>query len=241
VYRTLHPDRIRETAERLAGEVEGRFPGSGLGRVAAEVAEVARRAGERCAAIRKGSPGLRLGIAVLVGVGLGALLLVFTNVRVTEDMWRIENFVQEINNVLGTVVFLGAAIAFLVSLENRWRRGRALSAVGELRALAHVIDMHQLTKDSYIAHDPSRKASSTGAAAMSPADLSRYFEFCSELLSITAKVGAVYVHALPDPVALQEVDELEELCLGLSHKIWQKIALVERPGRSRHAAEDDEP
>ena len=241
MYRSLHSERIIETAERLAAQVEGRFPGSGLGRVAAEATEVSRRAHERCAEIRRGSLPLRIAIAVVVGLGLAAFGLLFTHVRMTESFWDAENFVQVVNNALGTVVFLGAAVAFLVSLENRWKRGRALEAVGELRALAHVVDMHQLTKDSYAAHGADRAAPRPGGRPMSPADLSNYFEFCSEILSVIGKVGALYVQALPDPVALGAVDELEDLCLGVSHKIWQKIQLVERPsrGREREASEDD--
>ena len=41
----------------------------------------------------------------------------------------------------------------------------------------------------------------------------------------------LYVQAFPDPVALDAVDDLEDLCNGLSHKIWQKITLVDRYGR----------
>ena len=41
---------------------------------------------------------------------------------------------------------IGAAVLFLVTLEVRLRRQRALAAIHELRSLAHVVDMHQLTK-----------------------------------------------------------------------------------------------
>ena len=45
------------------------------------------------------------------------------------------------------MVLIGAAIFFLVTLETRVKRRRALAALHELRAIAHIIDMHQLTKD----------------------------------------------------------------------------------------------
>jgi hypothetical protein len=48
---------------------------------------------------------------------------------------------------LGAIVFLGAAVLFLVTVELRMKRSRALAALHELRALAHVVDMHQLAKD----------------------------------------------------------------------------------------------
>ena len=230
MYRILQPERIVETAETLAARVEDRFPGRGLSRVAAELTEVARQARARCEEIRRPHRTLRALIAVLLLLAFVALALLAGNVKFTGAMWHAENFFSEVNDFLGSLVFFGAAILFLATLENRWKRGKALEAVGELRALAHIIDMHQLTKDpepllvrgSPTAHSPKR--------AMTPFELSRYFDYCSEMLSVTSKVGALYIQALPDPVALEAVDDLEELCTGLSRKIWQKIMILDRYG-----------
>ena len=41
----------------------------------------------------------------------------------------------------------GIAAFFFLTLETRLKRQRALKAIRELRSLAHIIDMHQLTKD----------------------------------------------------------------------------------------------
>ena len=57
------------------------------------------------------------------------------------------NSVQALDSSISSVVFIGAAILFLISWENRIKRNRALKAIHELRALAHIVDMHQLTKD----------------------------------------------------------------------------------------------
>jgi hypothetical protein len=48
--------------------------------------------------------------------------------------------------------------------------------------------------------------------------------------TLTAKIGALYVEALPDPAALEAADDLEGLCTGLSQKIWHKIVLLQRSG-----------
>ena len=50
---------------------------------------------------------------------------------------------------INDVVLIGAAIFFLLSFETRYKRQRALKAIHELRSIAHVIDMHQLTKDPH--------------------------------------------------------------------------------------------
>ena len=229
MYRSLDPARIVETAEALALRVGERFPGAGLARVAAELAETARQARERCVAIGRPHRGLRVGVALLVGVGLGAFAVLVLNLEVTPEMWRVENFFSELNDLLGSAVFLGAAIAFLLTLEGRRKRARALDAIAELRALAHVIDMHQLTKDPDTvlgrapptAHSPKRSMDAIG--------LGRYYDYCSEMLSVVAKMGALYVEALPDPDAIDAANDLEGLCTGLSRKIWQKAALLDRP------------
>ena len=231
MYRTLDSGRIVETADALRTRVEERFPGSGLGKVAAEVAALAREAHERGEAIRRPNLPLRAGIAVLVAAALGGLVLVATRVRATEGMWLFENFVGEVNNLLGALVFLGAAIAFLVSLETRIKRRKALEALTELRAVAHIVDMHQLTKDPEPLLLPGPTTLHSPKRTMTPFELSRYLDYCTELLSLLSKVGAVYVAAFPDPVAMDAADDIEELCSGLSQKVWQKLALLDRFAR----------
>ena len=63
---------------------------------------------------------------------------------------------------------------------------------------------------------------------MSPVELSRYLDSCSEMLSIISKIGAVYVQSCPDPETLRSVDEIDDLTMGLSQKVWQKIMILGR-------------
>jgi hypothetical protein len=58
--------------------------------------------------------------------------------------------------------------------------------------------------------------------------LSRYLDYCSELLSVISKVAALYVQEFDDPVTLAAVNEVEELTGALSQKMWQKINILER-------------
>ena len=57
-------------------------------------------------------------------------------------------------------------------------------------------------------------------------ELSRYLDYCSEALSLTGKVAALYMKGFDDPVALQAVNEVESLTTGLSRKIWQKLTIL---------------
>ena len=126
---------------------------------------------------------------------------------------------------MNVVILFGVTMAFLVTLERRVKRTRALQAVHELRSIAHVIDMHQLTKDpDQIFGDAP--ATPSDPAPMSPADLGRYLDYCSEMLSLVGKVAAVYVQRFDDSVAIASVNEVETLATGLTRKIWQKLMIL---------------
>jgi hypothetical protein len=124
------------------------------------------------------------------------------------------------------LLVLGAGLVFLVSLEHRIKRNRTLAAIHELRSVAHIIDMHQLTKD------PERLLKRWVVTEVSPesslnqSELARYFDYCSEMLSLTSKVATLYVQDFNDEVALAAVNEVEAVTTGLSRKIWQKIMIV---------------
>ena len=62
---------------------------------------------------------------------------------------------------------------------------------------------------------------------MTSFQLRRYLDYCSEMLSLTGKIAAVYVQQFDDEVALGSASELETLASGLSNKIWQKILILE--------------
>jgi len=100
--------------------------------------------------------------------------------------------------------------------------------VNELRALAHVIDMHQLTKDPEMVFRRHQATEVSPTHNMTALELNRYLDYCSEMLSIVSKIGALYVQSFPDSQALTAVDDIESLTNGLSRKIWQKIMILDR-------------
>jgi hypothetical protein len=55
----------------------------------------------------------------------------------------------------------------------------------------------------------------------------RYLDYCSEMLSLTAKLAALYAEKLSDPVVVDTVGDIERLTSDLSSKIWQKITIVQ--------------
>ena len=58
--------------------------------------------------------------------------------------------------------------------------------------------------------------------------LHHYLDYCSEMLSLTAKAAALCAEHSTDEVVLQTISTVERLTTELSNKIWQKISLLPR-------------
>jgi len=58
-------------------------------------------------------------------------------------------------------------------------------------------------------------------------ELIRYLDYCSEMLSVTSKIAALYIQRFNDGVVLNAVSDVETLCSGLSGKVWQKLQIAE--------------
>ena len=236
-FRQLDPDKIIETVRALHGRIEERFPGSGLGKVVAELQQVAEETVRRTRWIQQPHIPLRVAAAILSLIIV--TLLIFVLLHISKfDLSDFTNSMQGIDASIGSLVFVGAAILFFVSWENRIKRSRALKAIHELRALAHIVDMHQLTKDPESAWRAQNAQSdiSTFKRVLTPFELNRYLDYCSDALALISKVAALYVQGFQDPVLLDAVDDVEDLTAGLSRKIWQKISLVENLSKSAGAA-----
>lgn len=228
MYRKLDPARITETARRLASRVEERFPDRGLSQVAREVVDVCERGGEAAEWFSRPHWPIRIGVAA-GSLAFGILLVAAIRaVRFRNEMPALVDLVQAIEAIVNDFVFVGIALYFLWSLETRRKRRRALKALHELRSLAHIIDMHQLTKDPEVMRQPASNTPSSPDRAMTPFELSRYLDYSSEMLSLLSKTAALYVQHFDDPVTISAVNELENLTSGLSRKIWQKIMILDR-------------
>jgi len=228
-YRKLDPDKIVETVRTLQTRVERRFPGSGLSKVIAELLQVSEETIARTRWIQRPHLLLRCAAVVLSLAILALATLMVVNIHQFQ-FGDYTNFIQALEASISSVVFIGAAILFLVTWENRIKRRRALKAIHELRALAHIIDMHQLTKDpeSYFAPQQTTIVK----RAMTSFELNRYLDYCSESLALISKIAALYVQGFEDPVLLDAVDDVEDLTAGFSRKIWQKLTILEALGRS---------
>jgi len=231
VYRELSPDRIVETSARLQRRIEERFPGSSLSQLSLELSDVARAAQQ--VAVWLGRPiwWVRIGVALAVAV-LAFLVIVALRV-VNLDMTGIgfSETAQGVEAAVNNLVFVAIAIYFLLGVEARIKRARALKELHVLRSMAHVVDMHQLTKDperlSGIA-GPGTDTASSPKRDMTAFQLTRYLDYSSELLALISKIAAIYVQRFADAETLRAAGDIEDLTVGLSRNIWQKIMILDR-------------
>ena len=226
MYRSLDAEKIILTVKTLSNRIDERFPGSGLNRVCSELHTVAVKSQQRASWIAKPLKSLRLLVALLITVMIAGLAVIVRGSSLPRTGFDLVGLVQVSEAGLNVVILLGAGILFLITTERRIKRGRALKAIHELRALAHVIDMHQLTKDPERALVRTEATASSPKESLTPAELTRYLDYCSEMLSLIGKLAALYVQRFDDPVALTAVNDVEQLTNGLSRKIWQKISIL---------------
>jgi hypothetical protein len=233
VYRSLDASKIVDTAERLARRIKERFPDANLGKVADELVRIARDSVARLTELSRPHLGLRAGVGVLLLGLIGMLGLIFPALRLSWQINAGPDLIQTLDALLESLFFIGGSILFLVTLETRLKRRRALAAVHELRALAHIVDMHQLTKDPEQLLAGGPRTQSSPRRTMTDFELQRYLDYSSELLAIISKIGALYVQGFEDEVVLSAVDDVEDLTNGLSRKIWQKLTILDHMAARR--------
>jgi hypothetical protein len=227
MYRTLDAGKIIETLERLHARIGERFPGTSLSRVCAELIEVARADHARAARLSRPNWRLRLGVGAILVAGVALTGWLGRLLAASETPATIFGSLQGLDALTNILVVVGAGVLFLASFESRAKRNQALEDLHELRSIVHVIDMHQLTKDP----TAGNATPNSPRRSFTPFELTRYLDYCSEMLSLAAKVAALYAQHSSDPVVVDTVNDLERLTTNLSQKIWQKITLVSESSR----------
>jgi len=226
-YRTLDVEAILETLRRLERRIRERFPSSGLLSICHELLSLAQDVQQRAKAIAAPNIALRAAVYIVISAGIVGLLMVAFGIKFQTGSTELLSVLQAVEAAANIVVLLGAALFFLISLETRLKRNRSLRDLHVFRSIAHVIDMHQLTKDPSSVLASDHATASSPERTMTPFELTRYLDYCSEMLSLTSKLAAVYAQNLPDPVVIDAVYDIESLTTDLSQKIWQKITIVD--------------
>ena len=224
----LDPKRVSRTIIKLNGRIDERFPDSGLSIICKELLAISISGQDRIVEVARPNIILR----VLVGlVVTGFLLTLGYSISFLDIRFKsmgVGDFIQITEATINNLVLIGAALFFLITFETRVKRRRALDAIHELRTIAHVIDMSQLTKDPSRLYKKATQTRSSPQIHMSPYELIRYLDYCGEMLSLTGKLAALYAEHLQDAIVVSSVNEVENLTTDLSQKIWQKIMIIHR-------------
>lgn len=223
----LRPGPVIETIGRLVARIFERFGDCGLYRVCAQLHAIAKVDTRRAISIGRSYMWLRALVFATIAAGIAVLgwmlsLIDFTNAAAD----NVSSIAQGIEAAANLTVLTGAAMLSLLKLEERLKRRRALAALHELRSIVHVIDMHQLTKD------PSKftvraNTPSSPPLVLNEFQMTRYLDYCSEMLSLTSKVAVLFGQSLDDRAVAEVVSDIERVSSGLSQKIWQKIMILE--------------
>jgi hypothetical protein len=214
--RALRADKLIETAEQMSQRITKRFPGSGLASVANEVVSVTREAARTAEEIASPIWWIRISLPVLL-----VLLIIAASWEPPASMHVIGRLYEFFSAAPVVGLYFVLVIVYFVTLEIRFKRHKAMKAIRGLRAMAHIIDMHQLPKD------PAR-VMSDDPHPLSAEQMGQYLHYCTELLAVLSKIGQLYIQDLPDATASAAVDQFENLATSLSQKIWQKIIILDR-------------
>lgn len=228
----LDAESISRNIEQLSNRVYERFPGSGLSQVCKDLYAISLTAERDVAAVSRPNWLLRGAVIAFVAILLATLALSVSRLGLEVGSISFVELIQVFESATNEIILIGAALLFLVSIEGRVKRNRVIHDINRLRSIAHVIDIHQLTKDPTVIIAGGAATASSPRREMTVFELGRYLDYCSEMLSLTGKVGFLYGQSFPDPQTVSAVNELEELTTGLSRKIWQKIMLLEDIARN---------
>ncbi len=233
-YTELEAQHLIITLEKLSRRISERFPNSGLFNVSVESLKVAQEV--QGLLLRVSRP-----IWFLRGLFWVTLLLLFSIIIAIVvymfqqssgiDGWA--DFIQASEAGVNDLIFLAIALWFIAGLESKAKRKALLNSLHRLRSMAHVVDMHQLTKDpaqllaiGYNLKNPNTESSPN--RTMTAYELSRYLDYCSEMLSLLSKLAALHAQKENDGLVLEAVNDVEELANALSSKIWQKLSMLDR-------------
>jgi hypothetical protein len=226
--RVLDPVRVVRTFDQLQARVHERFPTSGLAKVCDDLAQVARETASRAHKLSRPYYGLRLLAALTVVAAIAGQIYAVGLVDWSAIGRKVDapGLAEGLQATVNLAILAFGAIWFLITAEQRLKRRRVLNALFQLRSFAHVIDMHQLTKDPTVLLADGPTTASSPERRMSEFELSRYLDYCAEMLALTAKLAALYANQSHDEVVFAAVNEVENLTSNLGRKIWQKIMIL---------------
>jgi hypothetical protein len=225
----LAAGHVGATVEQLERRIHARFGERGLTKAARDLGQLVDRVQTEAAQsrdrLRRTKLAARAGGIAIIGATLVALVLSLRS-AVIDGLAHTADWVPLVESVVNDLVFAAIALVFLWAFPERLERRALLRLLHRLRSLAHVIDMHQLSKDPEQTSPSYTPTAQSIRHGLDAEQLHHYLDYCSEMLSLTAKTAALCAEHSTDGVVLETVSYIETLTTDLSNKIWQKISLL---------------
>jgi hypothetical protein len=227
----LAADHVGTTVAHLERRIFARFGERGLTKAARDLGQlvvlVQSQAEQSHDRLRRRTLVARAASIAIVGATLVALIFGLRS-AVLEGLARTTDWVPLVESVINDLVFAAIAVVFLWAFPERLERRTLLGLLHRMRSLAHVIDMHQLSKDPEQLSPTYEPTAQSIVHGLDADQLYHYLTYCSEMLSLTAKTSALCGEHSSDGVVLETISYIETLTTELSNKIWQKISLLPR-------------
>jgi hypothetical protein len=227
----LAADHVGITVAHLERRIFARFGERGLTKAARDLGHlvvlVQSQAEQSHDRLRRRTLVARVASIAIVGATLVAFVFSLRS-AVLEGLARTMDWVPLVESVINDLVFAAIAVVFLWAFPERLERRTLLRLLHRLRSLAHVIDMHQLSKDPEQLSPTYQPTPQSILHGLDADQLYHYLTYCSEMLSLTAKTSALCGEHSTDGVVLETISYIETLTTELSNKIWQKISLLPR-------------
>jgi hypothetical protein len=216
----LDAGKIIETAKNLANEINLRLPGTNLGILARELAELAVATEERGRQARRPFLAIRALSGLAIGLVLLGLWYLGRHIHARWEFGTINNIFDAINTGFNLLVLLAGALWFCATLEARVKRKEALGFIEELREFAHVIDVTQLyyTPDLY----QHRHGARSGSAAFDE----NYLLYTTQMLGVISNLAPLYARGATGDSILRAASEVEMLTIAIITKHMAKAEAV---------------
>jgi hypothetical protein len=227
----LAADHVGATVEQLERRIHARFGERGLTKAARDLGSlvllVQSEAAQSRERLRRTTLTARA-LSITIVAGAGVALAFSLRSAVVDGLARTADWVPLTESLVNDLVFAAIAVVFLWAFPERLERRDLLRLLHRLRSLAHVIDMHQLSKDPEQTSPGYTPTAQSVQHGLDADQLHHYLDYCSEMLSLTAKTAALCAEHSTDSVVLETISDIETLTTDLSNKIWQKISLLPR-------------
>jgi hypothetical protein len=228
IYETLDHYTIIDNVRKLNNRIAERFPVRGLTQAAGDLASLSHVIARDARSLREKNSALRAISLLLLLAGASSIVYILMRIVSVsaEREVTIFEFLQGLEAGFNIIVLTTLGLLFALNRDSRAKRQKALDGLHALRSMAHVVDIHQLNKDPAALVSNLPRTASSPTRDLTPQELLRYLDYCSEMLSMIGKLAALYAQYSRDPVVIETVNDVEQLAASLSNKIWQKIMII---------------